>query len=452
MKTKEKVLIIGAGKSGIACAKLLIKKGFDVFVSDRKEREEISQKLPSKISLINEKEVPKNADLFSFAVKSPGIEESNIAISSLKKSGIPIRSELETALYFSKTSKVIMITGTNGKTTTTTICGEIMKRFMKKKKARAFVCGNIGYPVSLAVMNANEKDALVIEVSSYQLADSSSVKPIVSSILNITPDHIEHHGSMKAYIEAKKSIFLSQSKKDFCVLNYEDKILRKLSLSSPSKVLFFSSKNFIKKDGAFLEDGKIAIRFNGKKFILNPPSIPGIHNMENAMAAALCAMACGADVQSVNEVFTSFKGIEHRIEFVRKVNGVSYYNDSKATNVDSTLIALKALGKTKNIWLILGGRDKKAPYDPLFPLVEKYVKKILTVGEAASIIEKSFMNRAEIIGCKNIFNAIDTINKNAQSGDIALLSPACASYDQFSNFEERGEKFKNYVFKIKKDS
>ncbi len=452
MKTNKKVLIVGAGKSGIACAKLLIRNGFEVLISDREKREETSQELPSKISLINEGEAAQKANIFSFAVKSPGIEESNIVISSLNKSGIPVKSELETALSFSKTSKVIMITGTNGKTTTATLCGKIMNGFMKKKGAKAFVCGNIGYPVSLAVMKATSKDALVIEVSSYQLADSYTVKPTVSSILNITPDHIEHHGSMKAYISAKKSIFLSQSKKDFCVLNYEDKILRKASISCPSKILFFSSKSLIKKDGAFLENGKIAIKFGGEKTLLNPPSIPGIHNMENAMASALCSIACGADVKSVQEAFASFKGIEHRIEFVRKINGVSYYNDSKATNVDSTVIALKALGKTKNIWLILGGRDKKAPYNPLFPLVKKYVKKILTVGEAAEIIEKAFMGKAEIINCDNIFNAIDTVNKNAQFGDIALLSPACASYDQFSNFEERGKKFKNYVLSIEKNT
>lgn len=449
MQKKEKVLIIGAGKSGAACADLLISKGFDVFISDRKTRKQLAEKIPDRAVLIGENEAAEKASYFSFAVKSPGLEDSHPLIKTLKKAKVPLKSEIETALLFSKTAGLIMITGTNGKTTTTALCAEIMKTWLKKKNAKAAACGNIGYPVSAAAKRAGKNDFLVAEVSSYQLADSSNVKPSACAILNITPDHIEHHGSMKAYIEAKVKVFASQGKDDYCVLNYEDSILRKISSRCRGKILFFSSRRAIKGEGAFYLNGKIEISLKGKSYKISPPSLPGLHNIENAMAAALCAMACGADISSVKKVFAEFKGIEHRIEFIRELKGVKYYNDSKATNVDSTLIALKALGHSKNIWLILGGRDKKAPYKPLFPLVKKYVKAVLTVGEAAAIIEKNFSGISKLIPAGDIFTAAEIIKQKAVRGDIGLLSPACASYDQFSNFEERGKKFKDYVLTLK---
>ncbi|GAB4028692.1 MAG: UDP-N-acetylmuramoyl-L-alanine--D-glutamate ligase [Elusimicrobiota bacterium] len=449
MSKKEKVLIIGAGKSGAACASLLVLKGFDVFISDRKTRKQLAEKIPDKAVLIGEDEASEKASSFSFAVKSPGLENSHPLVKVLKSAGVPLRSEVETALSFSKTSGLIMITGTNGKTTTSSLCCEIMKIWLRKRGARAIACGNIGYPVSAAVKEAGKNDFLIAEVSSYQLADSSKVKPLACAILNITPDHIEHHGSMKAYVDAKARVFDSQDKNDYCVLNYEDKILRKISARCHGKKLYFSSRGALRGDGAFYRNGKIEISINGKSYRISPPALEGLHNIENAMAAALCAMSCGADISSVKKAFSSFKGVEHRIEFIREINGVKYYNDSKATNVDSTLIALKALGHSKNIWLILGGRDKKAPYKPLFTLVKKYVKAILTVGEAAPLIEKNFRRISTLIPAGDIFTAADIIKQKASVGDIALLSPACASYDQFLNFEERGKKFKDYVLSFK---
>ncbi|MEW5951204.1 MAG: UDP-N-acetylmuramoyl-L-alanine--D-glutamate ligase [Elusimicrobia bacterium] len=445
---KKNVLIIGAGKSGSACARLLFKKGFSVFVSDKKDKKEIAKNLSPQIKILSEEEAVKKASLFSFAVKSPGLKSDNPVIISLLKASVPIRSELETALNFSKTKNLIMITGTNGKTTTTALCAFIMSKALKNK-GKAYACGNIGYPVSLAVAKARENDFLVIEASSYQLEDSRRISPLSCAILNITPDHIEHHGSLKSYVRAKEKIFKFQNKDQFCILNREDKNLILSSRECPSKVLFFSLKPF-KGDGAYLKNKKIFFHMGGKDFYCSTPKfLIGNHNIQNAMAAALCAISCKAKISDVKKAFSSFKGIEHRIEFVRKIKGVSYYNDSKATNVDSVLIALKALGKKKNIWLILGGRDKMAPYSPLLPLIKKYVKTVLTVGEAAEKIEKTFSGSVKLISAKDIFRACDIANNQAKKGDIVLLSPACASYDQFSNFEERGKKFKDYVLRVK---
>lgn len=447
--SKQKILVLGAGKSGISCAKLLTLKGFEVFISDKLDKKELAQRVSQNFVFISEKEAALKVNDFSFAVKSPGIPNSNPLVLALKKKNIPVKSEVEVALSFSKTENVIMITGTNGKTTTTAICQLIMKKYLKGK-AKVYACGNIGYPVSQAVVKAKRNDFLVVEVSSYQLEDSTNIRCKVCAILNIASDHIEHHGSFNSYLKAKAKIFANQNEEDFCILNHNDKKLLSLAKKCKSQVLFFSIKPFI-GSGAFLQAEKIFFRIGGKEFrTLIPLSIKGLHNIENAMAAALCAIACKADIKSVRKAFSCFKGVEHRIEFVRQLKGVAYYNDSKATNVNSTLTALKALGKTKNIWLILGGKDKMAPYRPLVPFVRKYVKAILTVGEAAPLIEKDLGNTAKIIRCGNIFKACDTIKSKAKPGDIALLSPACASYDQFENFEQRGKKFKDYVISLKK--
>ncbi len=447
--SKQKVLVLGAGKSGLACAKLLGLKGFQVFISDKKSAKELSKPLPGNAALISEKEAVLKAGIFSFSVKSPGLPNSHPVLEALRKNKVPVKSEIETAFSFSKTANLIMITGTNGKTTTTALCELIMKETLKGK-AKAYACGNIGYPVSEAALKAGKDDFLIAEVSSYQLEDSSNISPRACAILNITPDHIEHHGSFKAYVKAKEKIFAGQSGKDFCILNRNDKNLLSSAKKCKSQVLFFSIKPF-KGPGAFLSGEKLFFNIGGEKFTIPKPAfIKGLHNMENAMAAALCAISCGARPAAVKKAFAVFKGVEHRIEFVRQINGVSYYNDSKATNVDSTLVALKALGKRKNIWLILGGRDKMAPYSPLVPLIKKYVKAVLTVGEAAPIIEKSLHKAAEIIPSGDIFKACDKIKDLSEPGDIALLSPACASYDQFENFEQRGKKFKEYVLRLKK--
>jgi len=449
-KNNKRVLVIGSGKSGIAVANLLKKKEFKVYISDIKNKNEIPElkKLDKGIIFINEKEAEKKLENFDFFVKSPGIKNENTLIKKIKANKKNIYSEIDISLAFSKSKNIIAITGTNGKTTTTTLTYLIMNNFLSKNGRKAILCGNIGKPAAEELQKANKNDWIVMELSSYQLEDSLPIKPYISVILNITPDHIEHHGSMQKYINAKAKIFKNQNKENFCILNYDDKYLKKLYNKIPSKILYFSSLNKNKKLNAFYDKGKIYIKFKNKKYKLIPPDIPGLHNIENAMASALAAISANVDIKTIQNTFNKFKGIEHRIEFIKEINGVKYINDSKATNVDSTLVALKALGKKKNIWLILGGLDKGSPYKPIIHLAKKYVKKILTIGSAAQKIEKELKNYVDIISAKDLKNAINIIKNNAIKGDTALLSPACASYDQFKNFEERGKKFKEFVLQL----
>ena len=318
-----------------------------------------------------------------------------------------------------------------------------------KPRARALVCGNVGTPASEVAPKARKGDAVVMEVSSYQLEDSVHLKPSAACVLNITPDHLDHHGSMAAYVKAKERVFKFQSPDACCVFNYEDAYCRKLAKSCPSRVLFFSSKRRGGRLSAWAEAGKLFFKKGKKTVSIKPPALPGAHNLENAMCAALMALESGASPAAVKKVFASFKGVEHRIEPAGSVKGVKFINDSKATNVDSTLVALKALGLKKNIWLILGGLDKGNPYAPLIPLIKKSVKSVLTIGEAAAKIERELGAAAPLISSGDMERACRAILQNAAPGDIALFSPACASFDQFKDFEDRGRKFKALVKKLK---
>lgn len=439
----KKALVVGAGISGISAAKLLISKKIKVYISDKKSKAEI-KKFPKDAIFINEKKAESIIEKIDFIVKSPGISHSHSLLKKANELNKPVFSEIDIALFFCKTKNIIAITGTNGKTTTTTLTYLIMKNFLSQKGLKAIVCGNIGKPATSEIPKAKVNDWIIMEISSYQLEDSKYFAPKISALLNITPDHIEHHTTLENYIKAKEKIFINQSEKDYSIFNYNDEILRDLSLKSKAKKLYFSSSSN-ERTNAFYKNGKIYVNFEKQKYIFKPPSIPGIHNIENSMAAILCALAAGANKNSIQKTLNDFKGIEHRIEKVAKINGITFINDSKATNVDSTLIALKAIGNKKNIWLILGGLDKGSPYTPLIPFIKKYVKKILTVGLAAEKINNELKDTVDIIPAYNIKNAIKIIYKNAEKGDIALLSPACASYDQFKNFEDRGRKFKKWV-------
>ncbi len=433
----KKCLIIGAGKSGIWCAKLLKKKLTPfITISDKKS-------IKTQYRLINEKDIDekfiKNID---FAIKSPGITNENPVIKILKKFSKPIFSEIEVALSFSKTQNIIMITGTNGKSTTTYLTHLIINEYLKKDGRKSVLCGNIGYPVSKEILKAKKDDFLTIEVSSYQLEDSKFIKPKIGIILNITPDHIEHHGSMENYINSKFKIFSFMDEKSTLIINFDDPILRRIK-DKNFQILTFSLKN--KYADAFYSNNTIKLK-NGYEF--KPANIEGKHNIYNQMASILAAVCAGVDKKNIQKILSSFKGLEHRIEFVREINGVKYYNDSKATNVDSTLVCLKALGKKKNIHLILGGVHKNSPYTPLIPLIKRYVKMIYTIGLAEQIIKKELSGSVPLISAKTIKKAVELASRSAVSGDIVLLSPACASFDQFKNFEERGKKFKNYVKKL----
>lgn len=442
-------LVIGAGKSGVACANLLAAKGFKVLLTEEKKAEAVRERLKGLARSVKVETGGHGKEAFScgFAVKSPGLSHANPLVAALKKKKIPVFSEIEIALAFSA-GKLLAVTGTNGKTTTTVLLGQIMNAALRPV-ARALVCGNVGIPAAEAAPKARPRDAVVMEVSSYQLEDSLHIKPDAACVLNITPDHLDHHGSMAAYVKAKEKVFKFQDKSGCCVFNYEDARCRRLARGCPSKVLFFSSKRAGGKLSAWAAGGKLFFRTGKAAFPVKPPGLPGAHNLENAMCAGLMALHCGVKPAIIKKVFAAFRGVEHRIEPAGTVRRVSFINDSKATNVDSTLVALKALGRGKNLWLILGGLDKGSPYAPLLPLIRNHVKAVLTIGAAAPKIEKELAGACPIITSVTMQSACRAILELAAPRDIALFSPACASFDQFADFEDRGRKFKAFVKSLK---
>ncbi|MCL2145019.1 MAG: UDP-N-acetylmuramoyl-L-alanine--D-glutamate ligase [Endomicrobia bacterium] len=429
--------ILGLGKSGIAAANLAVKLGYKVFGSDSgKEREikNLSKKAVKEFGGHSDKIL--NSDVI---IKSPGIHFDAEILKKAKKNKIPVISELEFSLDNSKYKKIIAITGTNGKTTTTDLISKIIKAAYKD----SIVAGNIGFPLSDKALKTTKNTIITMELSSYQLEDTPDFRPDISVLLNITPDHLEHHKTMVKYAAAKSVIFKNQKKNDFAVINFDDKKCRDLSALTKAKKIFISRKPL--KEGVFYDEGKIRIFLNKKKITVTPKiKIPGMHNVENILAAAAASYCAGVKPEIIEKVISFYKGVEHRIEFVKEVNGVHYYNDSKSTNVDSARVALEAF--TGNILLIMGGLDKGAPYTPLKKLVKEKVKKIFLIGEAAKKIKKDLQG-AVFADCGNIETAVKQAFACAEKGDIVLLSPACASFDQFKNFEERGKVFKKMVNK-----
>lgn len=442
-----KATVLGGGKSGQAVARLLALHGVEVLISDEKE---ISLEQPSAQIAVESGGHTEQVFLADFLVKSPGIFPRSAVLLKAQELGIPIFSELEVALSFlPKKVRILAVSGTNGKTTTTTLLGEILKQKMSRKKnpGCVWVCGNIGNPISDCVPQVKEGDELVIEVSSYQLEDSTYFHPHIAGLLNVTPDHLDHHGGMKNYIAAKARLFKDQQKKDVAIINGADAISAQMAEQIKSSLWVFSAqpKHWLKTDVFF--DGDELIFSNGPQ--IRPPHLIGLHNVENAMAAALMALADKASARDVQHAFDNFKAIEHRIETVATVNGVTYINDSKATNLDSTVTALKSFDKKQNIWLILGGRDKGASYEVLLPYLKEHCKQILSIGESMDKIERELHGAFPIVRCETLSKAVQKAYHNAQAGDVVLLSPACASFDQFKSFEERGILFKKLVGELK---
>ena len=437
-----KIAVLGLGKSGIACANLAISKGYSVFASDSgKARTHKQMKLNKKVELEFGKHSQKVLDS-DIIIKSPGLPNDLDILKQARKQEIPVLSELDFALNFAKPKKIIAVTGTNGKTTTTTLIYEIIKKGYKN----TFVAGNIGFPISEVVTKLNSKSVLVLELSSYQLEDSPYFKPTVSVSMNITPDHLKHHHTMANYVKAKANIFINQNKQDYAIYNHNDKYLRKaVTKTKANKFEFNYNKT---KNCIYYKDGTIYLKKNNKTIKLNPKiNIPGKHNIDNILAAVAASYIAGTKAAIIEKVISNFKGVEHRIEFVKEINGVKYYNDSKGTNVDSTKVALESFDK--NIQLILGGQDKGSPYKPIFNLIKKKVKNIFLIGEATNIIKKQLKGSAKMTECETLSNAIKKIHSVAEKGDIVLFSPACASFDQFNDFEHRGREFKKFVLALK---
>ena len=421
----KNVSVFGLGKSGFAIAERLLPLGVNVFITDAKEQTpETVQKLKElKISYELGEHTDKAIENKDLIVLSPGVNPDLQILQTARKNGVQIISEIELAYrFFSK--PIIAITGTNGKTTTTTLIGELLRAGGKK----VAVGGNIGVP--LISMDDSDLDFIVAEISSFQLQTIVSFRPWISLLLNITEDHIERHKSLENYAIAKSRIFLNQKKSDFLIYNGEDPNVLVIVKRSEATLIPFTKKGA--DDILGVTSSKLPIK--------------GEHNVENAMAATLVAKIVGIDKKIIRDTLISFKGVEHRIEFVCEKNGIEFYNDSKATNPDSTIVALKALNRgNKSIILILGGRDKGTSLDMMNEEIKKRVKKVVLIGEAAKRFEESFTQSGffDFVHAKDFESAIKTSYSLAEKGDRVLLSPACASFDMFANFEERGRVFKS---------
>jgi UDP-N-acetylmuramoylalanine--D-glutamate ligase len=456
MKLKDKlVLVAGAGISGIGAVGLLKAAGADVILYDGNERlkeEELYEKMyvscvqdADSVDVVLGELSEELAEQIDLCIISPGIPMDVPFVTLLKSKQKEIWGEIELAYHCSK-GKVIGITGTNGKTTTTALTGQIMADYFSS----TFVVGNIGTPYTLMAGRTNDESVTVAEISSFQLEGIKDFKPCVSAILNITPDHLNRHKTMECYIDTKLSITRNQSADEVCVLNYEDEVLRTRAAELPCKTLFFSSKQSL-KEGVYMDENKdiyLALGADGTPLkLLNMAEIKlvGDHNAENVMAAILIAETMKVPRESYLNTIRQFEAIEHRIEYVKTVNGVIYYNDSKGTNTDASKKALEAMDK-KTV-LIAGGYDKGSEYDDWVEAFGDKIKCLVLLGETAPKIEETARKHGftNIKRVQTLREAVEVSAKEAESGENVLLSPACASWDMFKSYEERGKLFKQYV-------
>lgn len=447
--SNARVLVLGLGITGQSTVKALYKLDAQIIVSDSKREDELEEFF-KKIDGINvEKYINTNnvpLEDIDLIVKSPGIPPTNPIIFEAKKRNIEVITDIELAYRISPTDNIIAITGTNGKTTTTALVGEIFK----KAKYNTYVTGNIGVGILENMISAKEDDVFVVETSSFQLEDTVHFKPKVSLITNISPDHLDWHTTFENYVEAKKKVFKNQSKNDYTVLNFEDGVLRQFEDEVKSKIIWFSADNILDK-GVFVEGDYIVIKdeeFKEKVLLYKELKILGKHNLENALASAAIAYAMGIDLNYIREGLRDFSGVEHRIEYVREVGGISFYNDSKGTNPDSTIKAIEALNGP--IILIAGGYDKGSQFDELINSFNGKVKELILMGETKEKIKKTALehNFKNIHLVESMKEAVNLAFRLGKEKDNVLLSPACASWDMYKSYEERGKDYKKAVYKL----
>lgn len=448
----KKVLVVGAGLSGIGAVKLLSRMEAEPVLydgSDTITREEIQNKLDDGTDIeiyIGDlpQEVRAQTDLL---VPSPGVPCDVGIVKEFKEQGIPVWGEVELAFHAAK-GKLAAITGTNGKTTTTSLVGEILKEAYKE----VFIVGNIGDPYTAEALKTTEHSVTVAEISSFQLETVDSFHPQVSAILNVTPDHLNRHHTMDAYAGAKEAIAGRQTKEDLCVLNYENEYTRAFGQNCPARVVWFSSKREL-ETGYFLREDKICLAQDGIVTELldihKDMNLVGICNVENVMAAIAIGRGMQVSMDKILKAVGRFKAVEHRIEYVATKAGVDYYNDSKGTNPDAAIQGIRAMRKPTV--LIGGGYDKQNEYDAWIDAFEGKVKLLVLIGQTrekiAECAEKhGFM---KYVFADSFEEAMDICVKNACDGDAVLLSPACASWGMFPNYEVRGNMFKEYVINLK---
>jgi UDP-N-acetylmuramoylalanine--D-glutamate ligase len=446
LKSNQKVLVLGLARSGEAVARLLLRHGCQVTINERREREsshEVDDLERLGASLVFGGHPLSLLDAApDYIVKNPGIPYSVPLLVQARQRDIPIYTEIEVASWLA-TSPLIAITGSNGKTTTTTLVGEMLA----EAQMNPMVAGNIGTVLSSVIESVRADQPIVLEVSSFQLMGTESFHPTVAALLNLYPAHLDYHETYEAYAEAKWSIFQNMGASDTVVLNYDQSAVREQGQRLLPKVLWFS-KGTLELAGAFIQDGHIMYRDGeSTRFIVavDAVAMKGEHNLENALAATAIAMAAGATPEVVAHVLTRFRGVEHRQEFVRTLDGVDYYNDSKATNPTSALRALKLF--PANVVWIAGGLQRGDDFSGLVDDVHAKVKAAILLGQSADAIQAMCEQAgvAEIERVASLEQAVQVAHRTAAPGDIVLLSPACASWDMFASFEERGRMFKEAV-------
>ena len=441
------ILVFGTGKSGIGAAHLLEELGAKPILfdgNDKADADIIRSRVGENCGLeIYTGELPEEVmNRLDLAVLSPGVPVDSPAVKVLTDHGIRIWGEVELA-YRAGKGTVAAITGTNGKTTTTALTGKILSDACPS----VFVVGNIGTAYTSKVLEMTDDTITVAEISSFQLETIEEFTPKVSAILNITEDHLNRHHTMEEYIRVKERIAENQSADDTCVLNYEDEALRSFGKTLKTKVIWFSSKREL-PEGLFLRDDEIILRMNGEETLVvrtGDLQILGEHNYENVMAAVAIAWAFGIPMESIRKSACEFTAVEHRIEFVTEKDGVAYYNDSKGTNPDAAIKGIRAMNRPT--LLIGGGFDKGSSYDEWIEAFDGKVVCLVLIGQTREKIKAAAERHGieNIILCEDLKEAVQVCHDRARKGDAVLLSPACASWGQFENYEQRGDLFKEYV-------
>ncbi len=442
----QKVLVFGSGISGIGASALLEKVGKNVILYDGNtslDPENLKKKIGenSKVEVILGTLTEDVMKTLEYVVMSPGVPTDLPVVNQMRKMGIPISGEVELAYTYGKRD-VLAITGTNGKTTTTALLGEIMSNY----KESVFVVGNIGNPYTTEALKMTEESVAVAEVSSFQLETIHEFRPRVSAILNITPDHLDRHHTMEAYIAAKEDIAKNQTAEDTCVLNYEDVVTRQFGETVCAQVIYFSSERKLEK-GIYLDGDNIVLCIDEPIVVCNVNELKllGKHNYENYMAAIAMAAAYGVPMDVIRESAKAFGGVAHRIEYVCEKNGVTYYNDSKGTNPDAAIKAVQAMNRPTI--LIGGGYDKNSEYDEWIESFDGKVKYLVLVGQTKEKIAETAKRHGfeNVILTDTFEETVKTCAELAKPGDAVLLSPACASWGMFKNYEQRGDIFKELV-------
>jgi UDP-N-acetylmuramoylalanine--D-glutamate ligase len=449
MELKNKrVLVVGLGRSGVASAIFLQEHGAKVIVSDSKSEVQLQSEVPALLDRGISIETGHHGERTfrdqDLIVVSPGVPSDQPQLQHARSLGIPVIGEVELAFRFLQ-GKVLAITGSNGKTTTTTLVGEILAKSEMKSGKKTLVGGNIGTPVISLAGQSSPDSQTVLETSSFQLESIEQFRPWIAAILNITPDHLDRHHTFQAYVDAKARIFENQQSDDFAILNADDPTCVALKDKIKASLLWFSRKQPI-ENGAFLKGDQIIFRQNGQEQTVLSRSdiqLKGEHNLENVLAAVAMSMVAGCTPQQVRQAVKEFRAVEHRLELVATINGVTFYNDSKATNVDATVKALESF--PGNIHIILGGKDKGSDYTVLNPLLRERAKRVYLIGAASDKIASHVKNATELVRSGTLERAVRQAFEAAKSGDVVLLAPACASFDQFNSYEHRGRVFKELV-------